>query len=82
MENENIKTLNFGVKGSRAEKDLATMKYDKKKAKVVKTKNQSATQEGVAEELRFRNQGQLDFWGFKYIHSVNTVYVQRQLCNP
>jgi hypothetical protein len=38
MENENIKTLNFGVKGSRAEKDLATMKYDKKKAKVVKTK--------------------------------------------
>jgi hypothetical protein len=43
MENENIKDANikalgFGVKGSRAEKDLATMKYDKKKAKVVKTK--------------------------------------------
>lgn len=38
MENGNIKILNFGVKGSRAEKDLATMKYDKKKAKVVKTK--------------------------------------------
>lgn len=38
VDNENIKTLNFGVRGSRAEKDLATMKYDKKKAKVVKTK--------------------------------------------
>ena len=38
VENESIKTLNFGVKGSKAEKDLATMKYDKKKAKVVKTK--------------------------------------------
>ena len=38
MRDVDIKTLNFGVKGSRAEKDLATIKYDKKKAKVVKTK--------------------------------------------
>lgn len=36
MESVNIKTLNFGVKGSRAEKKLTSKKY--KKAKVVKAK--------------------------------------------
>lgn len=38
LEKGEIKTLNFGVKGSRAEKDLATVKYDKRKVKVVKAK--------------------------------------------
>ena len=34
----NIKALRFGVKGSKAEKNLSELKYNKKKTKVVKSK--------------------------------------------
>ena len=38
MKDGEIKNLNLGIRGSKAERDLATLKYDKKKVKVVKTK--------------------------------------------
>jgi hypothetical protein len=33
-----IKTFNFGMRGSKAERSLSSVKYNKKKAKIVKMK--------------------------------------------